>query len=218
SKIHCRTTHTYDGQNCHRFYLSNFLNTDSHYKLIQRKRGELNMLPDSDVEVKIKNCENTIVRLRKQPEEIILPPQEPPLPTNKETGKEKPDIPNTINNNFNFLPLGVHQFVNKRYGKGMLFAGTQIGGGVGTYFLAKGAINANDKLRHEQYQSAARERELKNSRNWQIAGAAICSLGTVAMLWWNYCDNFDKNFALKPIAMLDEYGKPQMGLSLSFNF
>ncbi len=128
--------------------------------------------------------------------------------------------PTPINTTFNFLPLGVHQYANKRYGKGVLFTVTQIGLPVLGGFLVCKTKDTYNTLQNEPYQSAKRHNSLKNGYRWQLVGTIACFTGMAAMIVWNYCDNFktfgrNQKTILIPTAILDERGKLQMGISLN---
>jgi hypothetical protein len=185
------------------------------YKQIQGKRGELGMFPDSVVGKKIEECEERIVRQRN----VFQPLIEIPLADGKaENGLQQSGSIRPINNTFKFLPFGIHQLVNKEYGTGIGFFVSEVGLSLGGSFLLKGYNNTIDKYNTEPYQSESRHSSLRSSYRLQLGGAITCFAGAAAMLWWNYCNNFDKNFMLKPIAMSDWQGKPQIGMCLTFNF
>ena len=124
---------------------------------------------------------------------------------------------------WSYLPFGVHQFSTKQIGKGVLFAGTQIGLSVLGGCLAASMKDAYNTLQTEPYQSVARQKELSGRYYGRMAGTIVCFTGVVASLIWNYCDNFRKerhkeNIVLSPVIINDWMGKSQVGVNLSVNF
>ena len=122
---------------------------------------------------------------------------------------------------WNYLPFGVHQFATKQTGKGILFAGTQVGLSLGGIYLLNGYQKTYDTYSNEPYQSEVRHNNLRNCYRWQFAGAMTCFAGATISLILNYCDNFKKhneNVSFAPIVMPDWQGKPQMAMNLSINF
>jgi len=118
---------------------------------------------------------------------INLPPTSP---TTEEKAEQEEQAVKGINNNFKFLPLGIHQFATKQTGKGILFAGTQaglLGIGLGYYSSAKSNLEKHKSSEYEKWERDRFYDKYQNQRNlsrYFLAGAGVSIL-------LNYFDNFN---------------------------
>ena len=129
--------------------------------------------------------------------------------------------PNGYSGNFSAMPFGIHQFMNKQPGKGILFLVTEtglLGAGSGYCISAYRDLN---KHKNDVYDHWERDRFYGKYKNrlrmsgWLFAGAA-----TVAVL--NYCDNFNwfrkSSVAFVPATVFNWQGQLQLAMTVSTNF
>lgn len=126
-----------------------------------------------------------------------------------------------VDNTLNFLPFGIHQFKNKQTGKGYFFAGTQgvlLGSGIGYCLSAKSNLKKHKDPKYEDWERDGfynKYESRKNTSKWLFIGA-------LAMIGWNYCDNFNwfrkNNIETGFVPILDWQGRPQMAMTLKVGF
>ena len=130
-------------------------------------------------------------------------------------------LPPPINNTLNLLPFGIHQFATKQPGKGIFFAGTQVGllgTSLGYYISAQNNLKKNKSPEYEDWERDRFYDKYEYQRNlpyYFLAGAGVSIL-------LNYFDNFNwfrkNNIALGTIPTFDWKGKPQIAMSVNIKF